>query len=77
MINAEGALWKEQRRFLHEKLRRFGMTHLSSKNNKLQNMITVSRSMSSRVLEIAFEIEILLFSLSMQVSARVVIFLCF
>lgn len=42
VINAEGKLWKEQRRFLHEKLRRFGMTHLNSKNTKLQNLITVS-----------------------------------
>ena len=41
VINAEGKLWKEQRRFLHEKLRRFGMTHLNSKNTKLQNLITV------------------------------------
>lgn len=43
VINAEGKLWKEQRRFLHEKLRRFGMTHLNSKNTKLQNLITVGR----------------------------------
>ncbi|KAL7018507.1 hypothetical protein ACKWTF_010783 [Chironomus riparius] len=40
VINAEGLLWKDQRRFLHEKLRRFGMTHFSNNNNKLQNMIT-------------------------------------
>jgi len=42
VINAEGLLWKDQRRFLHEKLRRFGMTHFSNNNNKLQNMVTVS-----------------------------------
>jgi hypothetical protein len=42
VINAEGKLWKEQRRFLHEKLRRFGMTHLNSKSTKLQSLIAVS-----------------------------------
>jgi hypothetical protein len=42
VINAEGKLWKDQRRFLHEKLRRFGMTYLNSKNSKLQTLISVS-----------------------------------
>ncbi|CRL05883.1 CLUMA_CG019030, isoform A [Clunio marinus] len=39
-INTDGKLWKDQRRFLHEKLRRFGMTLVGSKNTKLQNLIT-------------------------------------
>ncbi|XP_011300426.1 cytochrome P450 18a1 [Fopius arisanus] len=30
IVNAEGAMWKEQRKFLHEKLRGFGMTYLGN-----------------------------------------------
>ncbi|EFN88284.1 cytochrome P450 18a1 [Harpegnathos saltator] len=28
IINSEGSLWKDQRRFLHDKLRNFGMSHM-------------------------------------------------
>lgn len=41
VINAEGKLWKDQRRFLHEKLRGFGITHVNSKNTKLHDLIKV------------------------------------
>uniref|UniRef100_U5EUU5 Putative cytochrome n=1 Tax=Corethrella appendiculata TaxID=1370023 RepID=U5EUU5_9DIPT len=39
IINSEGKLWKEQRRFLHEKLRHFGMTYLGQKKQQMQTRI--------------------------------------
>ncbi|XP_029675425.1 cytochrome P450 18a1 [Formica exsecta] len=33
IVNTEGALWKDQRRFLHDKLRNFGMTSGAGKKN--------------------------------------------
>ncbi|EFN74585.1 Cytochrome P450 18a1 [Camponotus floridanus] len=39
IVNTEGALWKDQRRFLHNKLRCFGMTNLSAKNKSLESKI--------------------------------------
>lgn len=42
IINSEGQLWKEQRRFLHEKLRHFGMTVLGNKKHLMESRIMVS-----------------------------------
>lgn len=43
IINAEGAMWKEQRKFLHKKLREFGMTVLHGpKKKNLESKISVS-----------------------------------
>ncbi|XP_055551501.1 cytochrome P450 18a1 isoform X2 [Wyeomyia smithii] len=39
IINSEGQLWKDQRRFLHEKLRHFGMTVLGNKKHLMENRI--------------------------------------
>ncbi|XP_066602887.1 cytochrome P450 18a1 [Prorops nasuta] len=39
IINSEGALWKEQRRFLHEKLRSFGMTYMGSGKKVMESRI--------------------------------------
>lgn len=44
MINAERKLWRDQRRFLHEKLRGFGITNVNSKNTKLHDLINVSKT---------------------------------
>lgn len=41
IVNTEGALWKDQRRFLHDKLRSFGMTSGAGKKN-LESRIMVS-----------------------------------
>ncbi|KAL0108030.1 hypothetical protein PUN28_014950 [Cardiocondyla obscurior] len=50
IINTQGALWKDQRKFLHEKLRSFGMTHLG----------TGKKSMNTRIMR---EVEIFLWGL--------------
>lgn len=42
IINSEGQLWKDQRRFLHEKLRHFGMTVLGNKKHLMESRIMVS-----------------------------------
>lgn len=39
VINSEGKLWKEQRRFLHDRLRHFGMTYLGTKKSQMENRI--------------------------------------
>ncbi|XP_029723477.2 cytochrome P450 18a1 [Aedes albopictus] len=39
IINSEGQLWKDQRRFLHEKLRHFGMTVLGNKKHLMESRI--------------------------------------
>lgn len=42
VINAEGKLWKDQRRFINAKLRNFGMTYMGSKKNVMEKLIMVS-----------------------------------
>lgn len=45
IINSEGKLWKDQRRFLHEKLRHFGMSYLGNRRELMQERIMVSKTM--------------------------------
>lgn len=35
-------MWKEQRRFLHERLRHFGMKHMGDGREKMEARITVN-----------------------------------
>lgn len=42
IINSTGKLWKDQRRFLHEKLRQFGMTYMGNGKQQMQKRIMVS-----------------------------------
>jgi len=42
IINTEGKLWKEQRRFLHERLRHFGIKHMGSGREMMEARIMVS-----------------------------------
>lgn len=44
IINSEGRLWKDQRRFLNEKLRHFGMTYLGNRKEQMETRIMVSIS---------------------------------
>lgn len=39
MINTAGKLWKDQRRFLHDGLRHFGMSYLGSRKAQMENRI--------------------------------------
>lgn len=39
VINAEGKLWKDQRRFLHDRLRHFGMTYIGSRKGQMESRI--------------------------------------
>ncbi|KAF2895168.1 hypothetical protein ILUMI_11007 [Ignelater luminosus] len=39
IINTMGKLWKDQRRFLHDRLRRFGMTYIGSRKTQMENRI--------------------------------------
>ncbi|XP_049866641.1 cytochrome P450 18a1 [Pectinophora gossypiella] len=39
IINSEGPLWKSQRRFLHEKLREFGMTYMGNGKKIMEGRI--------------------------------------
>lgn len=41
IINSEGRLWKSQRRFLHEKLREFGMTYMGNGKKIMESRIKV------------------------------------
>lgn len=42
IINTEGAMWKDQRKFLHDKLRHFGMTYLGAGRKVMESRIMVS-----------------------------------
>lgn len=42
IVNSEGRLWKDQRRFLNEKLRHFGMTYLGNRKEQMETRIMVS-----------------------------------
>ncbi|EDW82806.1 uncharacterized protein Dwil_GK24949 [Drosophila willistoni] len=39
IINSTGKLWKDQRRFLHDKLRQFGMTYMGNGKQQMQKRI--------------------------------------
>ncbi|KAJ8985266.1 hypothetical protein NQ317_007051 [Molorchus minor] len=39
VVNTAGKLWKDQRRFLHEGLRHFGMSYLGSRKAQMENRI--------------------------------------
>ncbi|XP_012142656.2 cytochrome P450 18a1 isoform X1 [Megachile rotundata] len=39
IINTEGAMWKEQRKFLHDKLRSFGMTYMGGGKKIMESRI--------------------------------------
>lgn len=39
MINTEGKLWKDQRRFIHDGLRHFGMSYIGSRKNQMEDRI--------------------------------------
>lgn len=41
IINSEGRLWKSQRRFLHDKLREFGMTYMGNGKKIMEGRIKV------------------------------------
>jgi 26-hydroxylase len=41
-VNSEGRLWKEQRRFLHQKLRQFGMKYIGAGKEHMETRIMVS-----------------------------------
>ena len=41
IINSTGKLWKDQRRFLHEKLRQFGMTYMGNGKHIMEKRIMV------------------------------------
>lgn len=43
VINIDGTLWKDQRRFLHEKLRKFGMTLTDSGRAHMETRIMVRK----------------------------------
>ncbi|XP_033339121.1 cytochrome P450 18a1 isoform X1 [Megalopta genalis] len=53
IINTEGAMWKEQRKFLHDKLRSFGMTYMGGGKKVMESRImrevkTFLRGLASR-----------------------------
>jgi len=41
IINSIGDLWKDQRKFLHDKLRLFGMTYLGNGKHIMEGRIMV------------------------------------
>ena len=41
IMNTEGKMWKEQRRFLHERLRHFGIKHAGSGREMMEARIMV------------------------------------
>ncbi|XP_077292942.1 cytochrome P450 18a1 [Arctopsyche grandis] len=41
IINSKGVLWKEQRKFLHDKLRQFGMTYMGNSRQKMEKRIMI------------------------------------
>lgn len=45
IVNTEGKMWKEQRRFLHERLRHFGIKHMGDGRDKMEARIMVSSTL--------------------------------
>lgn len=43
IINTQGALWKDQRKFLYDKLRNFGMTYTGMGKRLMESRIMVSK----------------------------------
>ncbi|XP_022902514.1 cytochrome P450 18a1 [Onthophagus taurus] len=39
IINTEGKLWKDQRRFIHDRLRQFGMSYIGSRKAQMESRI--------------------------------------
>ncbi|XP_014480546.1 PREDICTED: cytochrome P450 18a1 [Dinoponera quadriceps] len=39
IVNSEGELWKDQRKFLHDKLRNFGMSHMGAAKKSMESRI--------------------------------------
>lgn len=39
VINTEGKLWKDQRRFIHTRLRHFGMSYIGSRKAQMESRI--------------------------------------
>lgn len=60
VINTEGAMWKDQRRFLHDKLRSFGMTYMGAGKKIMESRIMVS-SRSIKILFLLFFVSLVLF----------------
>ncbi|XP_011499351.1 PREDICTED: cytochrome P450 18a1 isoform X1 [Ceratosolen solmsi marchali] len=52
IINSEGALWKDQRRFIHDKLRNFGMTYRGTGKKVMETTIMKEVDLFIRSLEI-------------------------
>lgn len=50
VVNNDGKLWKDQRRFLHERLRRFGMSFADGGRTHMENRITAEVQSFLRVL---------------------------
>lgn len=42
IINTQGKLWKDQRKFLHAKLRQFGITYMGKGKEQMEKRIMVS-----------------------------------
>lgn len=42
IINSEGKLWRDQRRFLHDKLRQLGVTYMGKGKDVMEKRIMVS-----------------------------------
>ena len=43
VVNVDGTMWKDQRRFLHERMRHFGMKHSGNGKEQLEARIMVSK----------------------------------
>jgi len=46
VVNVDGTMWKDQRRFLHERMRYFGMKHSGNGKEQLEARIMVSAGSS-------------------------------
>lgn len=41
VVNTEGALWKDQRKFVHDNLKKFGMNFRNSRNMESKIMVSI------------------------------------
>lgn len=67
IVNSDGALWKEQRAFLHSALRKLGAKSLMSGSNGLEAKIQVSKKLID-----LFFLSLFLLAIMMRVSEKVV-----